>query len=318
MIQIVLLFILTSSTTTASNGWLDQTIYNSFFHKHTQDPKKRTSGYPFITGDTFRLMSDHICDETNLPFDPAAVKFADIIFVSAQIDILKFFFSKYHPLIKNPYILITHNEDTSVPGPVYTYLDDPKLLTWFAQNIDQGHPKLIAIPIGFSNPVWGELGNTKNYHDAMKNIPDFNSRENKAYMNFNVGTCPKRRQPVWDFFKNKPFVHTVSRRSHRQHLEDLKQFRFVISPPGNGIDCVRHWEALLMGCIPIIQHSPIDILFDQLPVILINNWNEVTSDFLNKKYEELKNQNFDRRKVLIDFWLDLIKNAQKKFREQKT
>lgn len=309
-------FMLTLCVGNLSNtkGWLSPEIYKGYFHKHIQNHAKRTSGYPFITGDTFRNMANHICDETNLEFDPKSVKYADIIFVGAEKDIIRYFLEKIHPRIANPYILITHNDDTSIPGPLEKYLDDPKLLTWFAQNIDRDHPKLVGIPIGFSNPVWGEIGNTQNYHAAMQNIPSWDARENKAYMNFNITTNSQIRSPIWNFFINKSFIHAVSRTSHRQHLEDLKKFRFVISPPGNGVDCVRHWESLLMGAIPIIKHSALDPLFQYLPVILIHEWSQVTPEFLEEQYKLLKDKTFNRDKLLIDYWLNLIRETQKEFR----
>eukprot|EP01083_Nonionella_stella_P167629 563890_1 len=36
---------------------------------------------------------------------------------------------------------------------------------------------------------------------------------------------------------------------------NLPQFKFAISPEGNGVDCFRHYEALLFGVIPIINDS---------------------------------------------------------------
>ena len=57
------------------------------------------------------------------------------------------------------------------------------------------------------------------------------------------------------------------------------KYRFIISPHGNGLDCHRTWEALALGCYPIIKSSPLDCMFEGLPVIIVNNWNEVTPDF---------------------------------------
>ena len=35
----------------------------------------------------------------------------------------------------------------------------------------------------------------------------------------------------------------------------LSKYKFIISPEGNGIDCHRHYEAILCGCIPIIEYN---------------------------------------------------------------
>ena len=39
--------------------------------------------------------------------------------------------------------------------------------------------------------------------------------------------------------------------------ETTAQYAFVASPPGNGFDCHRTWEALVLGCIVIVQNSSV-------------------------------------------------------------
>ena len=55
---------------------------------------------------------------------------------------------------------------------------------------------------------------------------------------------------------------------------------FDVSPPGHGIDCVRTWEALALGMIPIVLIShpptPLDALFNELPVVRVRNYSEIT------------------------------------------
>ena len=88
--------------------------------------EERLSSEPYISGDTFRKYSDFIFDETQR-FDPEAVKKGDIIFLATggEHD-LKVFFTEFHPKIKYPYILITHNGDRDTPGEFKDYLEDKK------------------------------------------------------------------------------------------------------------------------------------------------------------------------------------------------
>ena len=62
-----------------------------------------------------------------------------------------------------------------------------------------------------------------------------------------------------------------------------KDFAFVICPHGGGLDCHRNWEALCLGCIPIVKTSKIDKLYDNLPVLIVNDWNLIDKNLLNKK-----------------------------------
>ena len=39
-----------------------------------------------------------------------------------------------------------------------------------------------------------------------------------------------------------------------------KDFAFVLCPHGGGLDCHRNWEALCLGCIPIVKTSKFIII----------------------------------------------------------
>jgi hypothetical protein len=85
------------------------------------------------------------------------------------------------------------------------------------------------------------------------------------------------RQRIRDRFAQSMFIHLESehvdrRESWLRHGEYL----FVLSPAGNGLDCHRTWEALILGNIPILQHSPIDALYADLPVAFVDSWDEIT------------------------------------------
>ena len=46
--------------------------------------------------------------------------------------------------------------------------------------------------------------------------------------------------------------------------------RYVIAPRGGGEDTHRAWEALYLGVVPIVKHSPIDSVFEGLPVHFVD------------------------------------------------
>jgi hypothetical protein len=46
----------------------------------------------------------------------------------------------------------------------------------------------------------------------------------------------------------------------------------VLSARGNGLDCHRTWELLLLGSIVITRTSPLDPLFEDLPVAIVKDW----------------------------------------------
>lgn len=74
----------------------------------------------------------------------------------------------------------------------------------------------------------------------------------------------------------------------------LPSYKFVISPEGNGIDCHRHYEALIAGCIPIIERNPlVEQKYSGCPILWTTDYSEITPDYLNAKYEEMKDQVYD-------------------------
>jgi hypothetical protein len=285
---------------------------------HAQDTRR--SSYPFISGDTFRSIADHILDETNQSLNPDMVKPYDIIFL--KTDFVPAFFQIMHPCITNPYILITHNSDlspifaltykfTEVRVDVSHFLDDPKLVIWFAQNIDYVHPKLKAIPIGLANSRWPH-GNVELFLEATQYIPSLEQRVPKIYLNFLVENNPVERQRALDILADQPFAHHAKLKSPADYLKEVKCYRYIINPPGNGFDCHRIWEALLLGCIPIIKHSLLDPLFDDLPVIFVHDWTEINEYFLEKKYEEISKKSYHCEKIYAHYWINLVLSFKKR------
>jgi hypothetical protein len=78
------------------------------------------------------------------------------------------------------------------------------------------------------------------------------------------------------------------------YFDILPQYKFVISPEGNGIDCHRHYEALLAGCIPIIEDNPqIRDKYKGCPILYTHDYSEITETYLIQKYTEMLDQTYD-------------------------
>jgi len=89
---------------------------------------------------------------------------------------------------------------------------------------------------------------------------------------------------------------------------ELKKHRFVLSPPGNGLDTHATWEALLCGCIPIVPRSGLDRVFEDLPVWLVDNWEEVTDASVKEKEEYFLagNKKYKWEKLYQSYWAERI------------
>jgi hypothetical protein len=255
--------------------------------------------YPYVTGDGFRAFADHIYDETNTFLDPESVEQGDVIFVKG--DLLEQFSSLYANRIPNRFIVLVHNSDENI-GPRYQhFLDTPHLIVCFAQNVSCFHEKLKPIPIGLQNRYLGERGDCTSIELAKTRIRY--PRRAAVYVNF----APHfGREEVMGVFKKLNQVYFAPRTGYLDYLRALGTFRFIASPPGNGVDCHRHWEALYMGSIPIIQSGYLDPLFEDLPVLLVGNWEEVTDAFLVQKHKEISKKSYSMNKLNSDYWFNQI------------
>lgn len=258
---------------------------------------------PYITGDGFRAQCDFAFEKGRQDFDPTLVKEGNLIFV--QSEYLERFFLKFHPKIKVRYALLTHNSDLAIPGKFVSYLLHPKIIAWFGQNVENyTHPKLHPIPIGLENRQYTG-GDPRHITEARKKL-QHTPKTMLLYNNFSLHTFPTERTLVNEIFKDKPFCITSSRKPYPDYLMDLAQAKFVLCPRGNGLDCHRTWEALYMGAIPVVKTSASDSLFEGLPVLIVNKWEEVTEELLHIKYEELTSKSYQLDRLTLDFWQRFI------------
>ena len=82
----------------------------------------------------------------------------------------------------------------------------------------------------------------------------------------------------------------------------MSKYAFVLSPLGNGLDCHRTWEALVLGAIPIVKSGPLDPLYSDLPVLIVQEWSDVTPELLQATIENFKQRDFNYAKLDLNYW----------------
>lgn len=289
-------------------------ILNNFFYFSYA---LSTQQIAYFTGMTFRNFCTFVLDQKS-SFNPKDVKNGSTIFV--KTDYLDSFCKNYVPKINAKFVLVTHNSDIEIPGNYKKLLNDKNLIAWFGENVVMQHPKLFGIPIGM---VYGFMfgqwlqGSFSDLDNILQLSHQGKIKKNKLlYMNFSVGRGRgKERHYVWNLFKNKiycystPLYKEIPCISYRQYLQELAESKFVLSPRGSGWDCYRTWEALIVGSYPIVKHSPLDVLYEGLPVVIVDDWNSITQKFLEKKFEEFSCKTWNLEKLYAPYWLNLIQKA---------
>ena len=91
--------------------------------------------------------------------------------------------------------------------------------------------------------------------------------------------------------------------NYYDYILNISKYKFIISPEGNGEDCHRHYEALVSGCIPIIEyHEEIVKKYKGLPVLYTKDYSEITPEYLNNMYQKIIKCKFNFSKLLIDYY----------------
>ena len=66
----------------------------------------------------------------------------------------------------------------------------------------------------------------------------------------------------------------------------MVQYRFVLSPPGFGIDCFRTWESLLVRTIPIVQNEgDLGLIYEHFPTIVLSKMEDAGTEWDNEKLD---------------------------------
>ena len=238
-----------------------------------------------VTGEAIQVLADvYIGTQTSIDFNPKwngspkSLTLDNIpspysnpsrVFVYTH-DLLAF--SEHLSQFTNPFILITHNADCNLSDtPEFRAIADHPLVTkWFAQNACFDHDKIVPLPIGIANSMW-DHGNMSWFESARSA-----AKTNNVFFNFNISTCPSKRQACYDALKGKvSFLPAVSA---KENIHRLATYKFCVCPEGNGIDTHRFWEALYLKCIPIVLDTPTIRLFQKhtrVPMIILNAWSDL-------------------------------------------
>ena len=221
-----------------------------------------------------------------------------LIFIT-KIEYLNEFYNKIVKFLKSKFVLITHYGDFN-SGVHDKLLNHPLLIKWYGQNMSVISCKTQGIPIGLENEYWKRTNNLI----LKKNCN--NNKENLLYLNFSLRTHRKRYR-IMKSLKRKGFKKN-DKLPWNKYIEDLSTHKFCISPRGNGVDCHRTWECLYLGVIPIVEKSVQMEYFNDLPILFVDNYDNISVEFLNQKYDEFKNKSFNLDKLSLSYWITKINN----------
>ena len=195
---------------------------------------------------------------------------------------------------------------------IIEYLDHPDTLLAITTQFQKFyHPKVWSLPLGIRTE-----GQGKRWLEIIREPPV----ERTQLLMINSKSRRMRDHAVNKTIEN--FNGTVRNtyniygraRSFKEHQLEMKRSKFILSPGGLGLDCYRHYEALYMGTIPVLEHlNRTDGWyrnFDDLPVAWIDSYDNLTPEWLENEYIRItKNpQRYKYEKLTKQYWIDFIKS----------
>ena len=297
------------------------------------------SSEPFISNDLFILYSDIVITK-EYTFEELNDLQGSVIFIKTEL------LNTYIPWLLSltrPYTLITTcNQDYCMPYNYYpptdlsvkdlhdSLLAHSYLNVWFTKNPSIYHPKLKCIPLGpkwqyKSHSFFGEdkkpLLDIFHRHCTTPSELFYSNKPNLVYVNFDVKTTAYP-YPFYAYHKNmrETILYWCTRqgfevspsKNYEEYLQDLKSYKFCVSPPGQGIDTHRAFESLMVGTIPIMITSALDSMYDDLPVLIINNLSLLSNEYLEAQYEKIKTKVYRFEKLYAPYWKERVRTVVSK------
>ncbi len=240
---------------------------------------KGRSSYPFISGDTYASLCDYQFNQNSslpdLKKHSESVKiFLPAYFKDQLLSKLKLDDSDY-----SKDILVIHNYD-NIPSNAEMTIFSKRFKKVYSVNWLGDKSIATPIPIGLEN--WSLLRNgvPKDYFSLInKGLLPISERPITILSSFSIETNAKERSKAIDFSKsNSEVFQTPSFMSPKKYREMVSNSAFVLSPPGNGADCHRTWEAIYLGAIPIVLKKYWPFTHLNLPVLVVDDWNEIPKE----------------------------------------
>jgi len=249
----------------------------------------RKDSFPFISGDAFRIRCQIDLTRSNFRElqDQDKEIFLSVFLPVGKFDTFMQWLVTQDSIFKN-WNLIIHNGDFNPD-----FADMKRLSIYFkevfAVNWIGSSSIATAIPIGLENRILRRNGIPWEFKYIRKKY----LVKKKRYLllvAFKRENNLNERGTLAERFKVMPGVFSLD-----TFLAPFKYKRlvaiskYVLSPPGNGIDCHRTWEALYLNSTPIVQAQAWPFAVYTLPVMVTEDWKDLDKEYLTSvNYESVE------------------------------
>lgn len=278
----------------------------------------------------FTKISDIILIPPNTNFDISMIqnKSKIIIYIWHHNEMIEYILNNIINLISVPFIIISSMEDTTFPNEfnnesINIIKSNINFKHWFSINkIIKNDIFFTTIPYGLdywtiqNRDYFGEIKHSSIEQDLIlssivDNTIDFTKRINKIYANFHLHITDTRhggwREKISHIIPKDIIYFENKKLLRRDSWKKMSFFCFVLSPCGNGLDCIRTFEALCLGCIVILRKCELDTsMYDDLPVLIVDEYYDINEDLLNNTLTEFSKKIFNYEKLKMSYWINQV------------
>lgn len=181
------------------------------------------------------------------------------------------------------------------------------VVKWYVCNCEIDDPRVVPIPFG--------VGGNKDMLEGVKAIDSYKTdspRDKLLYVNFQFYNTD--RYKLFLHIKNNfPSVTCKQQVPFDEFLHDMATHKYVLCPPGNGLDCYRTLESIYMGAIPILERRmgcvmPYNDV--QYPILAYPNLFQIDPIGLEASYNMYNNMDRDCTKAKWPYWKQQIDSSR--------
>jgi hypothetical protein len=172
--------------------------------------------------------------------------------------------------------LIIHNGDV-IPTDVEMRIFAKTFRRVYSVNWLGDTSVALPIPIGLENRDKRRNGVPGDFLKEINlGLPNQKSRDITLLACFSLHTNFEERSVALEYARQIPGVKIVTKPITPKHYRKLLlRSKFVLSPPGNGPDCHRTWEALYLGATPVVLGNSWPFSQHMVPVLVVENWSQL-------------------------------------------
>jgi hypothetical protein len=274
--------------------------------------------------------------------DIRCIKNGDSFYVNTSA--LAFWFMNFYPVIKRmgkKIILVSGDSDVSTPMRLFGRVEnldlvikDNIIIHWFCQNCDLEEDSpyysfITPIPIGIDyhsihrNSYFGEIKQHYSIQDEtlyklhIENLNKWHTKKTNVLLDAHLTshTNPTDRTGAYNSLKDKSFSVFLPKSLPRtEYWKFISQYKYILSPIGNGLDCHRTWEAITLGIVPIVKKTSLKPLFKDLPVLIVESYDDITQELIDSYI--YPDSDTPKSAIYLHYWIDKIIKVKEAYFKQ--